>query len=131
MHNLGVLLPGPMQTNQRAELFAGVLACLRDPRPLDIRSDSAYVCDGFRSLLLHGLHDASRDHSDLWSLLAHELHSRVSSVRVSWVKGHAKQIDVERGRTTSEDMIGNNGADELAVAGAIPLGSGGWGYGRF
>ena len=39
-------------------------------------------------------------------------------MRVSWVKGHAKHIDVVRGRTTREDMNGNNGADVLAVAGA-------------
>ena len=39
-------------------------------------------------------------------------------ILVSWVKGHAKHIDVVRGRTTREDMNGNNGADELAVAGA-------------
>ena len=34
------------------------------------------------------------------------------------VKGHAKDIDVARGRTTSEDKFGNDGADKLAVAGA-------------
>ena len=76
VENLGVPLPGPVQTNQRAELFAVVLACLRDPRSLDIRSDSKYVCDGFQSLLLHGLHVVSGDHIDLWNLLAHELRSR-------------------------------------------------------
>jgi len=118
VENLGVPLPGVVQTNQRAELFAVVLACFRDPRPLDIRSDSKYVCDGFQSLLLHGLHDVCGDHHDLRNLLAHELRSRVSSVRVCWVKGHAKQIDVVRGLTTKEDMNGNDGADELAVAGA-------------
>ena len=37
---------------------------------------------------------------------------------MSWVKGHAKQIDIDRGRTTREDKEGNDGADELAVAGA-------------
>ena len=36
----------------------------------------------------------------------------------SWVKGHAKQIDIDRGRTTWEDKVGNDGADKLAVAGA-------------
>ena len=51
-------------------------------------------------------------------LLAHELRSRASFVRVSWVKGHAKRIDVVQGRTTEEDMNGNNGADKWAVAGA-------------
>ena len=34
------------------------------------------------------------------------------------VKGHAKQIDIDRGRTTEEDKKGNDGADALAVAGA-------------
>ena len=39
-------------------------------------------------------------------------------VSVSWVLGHAKRIDVLRGRTTWADKLGNDGADELAVAGA-------------
>ena len=34
------------------------------------------------------------------------------------MKGHAKQIDIDRGRTTLEDKQGNDGADALAVAGA-------------
>ena len=33
-------------------------------------------------------------------------------------KGHATAIDVVRGRITSEDKLGNYGADKLAVAGA-------------
>ncbi len=86
--------------------------------PWDIRSDSKYVCDGFQSLLLHGLHGVSGDHKDLWNLLAHELRTRGSVVSVSWVKGHAKRIDVLQGRATEDDMNGNNGADKLAVAGA-------------
>ena len=32
--------------------------------------------------------------------------------------GHAKAIDVARGRTTREDKVGNDGADALVVAGA-------------
>ena len=51
-------------------------------------------------------------------MLAAELCSRQSVVSVSWVKGHAKQIDVDRGRVTKEDKTGNDGADALAVAGA-------------
>ena len=38
---------------------------------------------------------------------------------MTWViKGHAKAIDVARGRTRDEDQRGNDGADALAVAGA-------------
>ena len=58
------------------------------------------------------------DHADLWNLLGGELRFRATSVIVSWVKGHAKQIDIDRGRTTKEDKKGNDGADALAVAGA-------------
>ena len=50
--DLSVILPGRVQSNQRAELLAVVLTCLRYPRPLDIRSDSEYVCKGARVLLL-------------------------------------------------------------------------------
>ena len=46
------------------------------------------------------------------------LQSRATDVSVTWVKGHAKLIDVVRGRTTEEDKRGNDGADALAVAGA-------------
>jgi len=116
--NLGALLPGLQQTNQRAELLAVVVACLRDPRPLDIRSDSDYVCTGlgtWRSWVHAGW---SGDHADLWDALAAELLSRSSPVQVMWVKGHAKPIDILRGRTTEEDKRGNDGADALAVAGA-------------
>ena len=35
-----------------------------------------------------------------------------------WVKGPAKQIDIDRGRTSLENTWGNNGADEMVVAGA-------------
>ena len=115
-YNLGFALPGVVQTNQRAELFAVLVTCLRDPRPLDIRSDSEYVCNGVNSLGSDDL--CKRDNDDLWTALRSELQMRESAVRVSWVKGHAKKRDVEQGRATLEDMEGNNGADALAVFGA-------------
>ena len=59
-----------------------------------------------------------RDRDDLWKALESELDSRESCVRVSWVKAHANKRDIQQGRTTLLDMKGNNGADELAVAGA-------------
>ena len=34
------------------------------------------------------------------------------------MKGHAKRIDIERGRATVQDKWGNDGADALAVSGA-------------
>ena len=51
-------------------------------------------------------------------MLGNELGTRASEVNVSWVKGHARRVDIERGRTTDEDKRGNDGADALAVEGA-------------
>ena len=93
---MSVILPGLVQTNQRAELLAVVLACLRDPRQLDIRTDSRYVYEGFVSWKSWANSGWVGDHCDLWNLLGGELRSRSTSVLVSWVKGHAKQFDVDR-----------------------------------
>ena len=99
-------------------MFAVLVACLRDPRPLDIRSDSEWVCNVFASWHVWAETGWSGDHADLWNMLANEVAGRTSAVTVTWVKGHAKEIDVMRGRTTREDKIGNDGADELARDGA-------------
>ena len=40
-------------------------------------------------------------------------------VKVTHVKGHATWQDVERGRTTMFNKLGNDGADALAVQGAL------------
>ena len=95
-----------------------MLVCLRDPRPLDIRSDSSYVCNGVASLPSWRDDGWKGDHADLWALLAVEMSTRQTEVHVSWVKGHAKDIDIQRGRTTHLDKWGNDGADALAVHGA-------------
>jgi len=119
------MLPGLRQSNQRAELFAVLVACLRDPRPLDIRTDSDWVCQGVASLPQWIASGWPGEHSDLWNLLGQELACRACLVSVSWVKGHAKEVDVKLGRTTREDKAGNDGADKLAVSGAAlhPVGS--------
>jgi ribonuclease HI len=116
--NLSAAVPGYLQSNQRAELLAVVLACLRDPRPLDIRSDSEYVCKGFDTRACWAQSGWPGDHADLWDLLAKELSTRMFRVSICWVKGHAKRIDIERGRATVQDKWGNDGADALAVSGA-------------
>ena len=47
--NLALPLPGKMQTNQRAELYAVIKAIERESRKLEIRSDSEYVVRGMNS----------------------------------------------------------------------------------
>ena len=61
---------------------------------------------------------AFTEHADLWELLGQELRGRASSVSVSWVKGHATSVDIARGRSTTIDKRGNDGADAPAVVGA-------------
>jgi hypothetical protein len=73
--NYSCLLPGLAQSNQRAELFAVLLACLRDPRPLDIRTDSEYVQKGVASWRSWHCSGWAGEHCDLWGLLAAELNS--------------------------------------------------------
>ena len=115
--NLSVPVPGYLQSNQRADLVAVVLACLRDPRPLDVRSDSEYVCNGFATRDVWAQSGWHGDHADLWNILAEEMSTRTSRVNVCWVKGAAR-IDIALGRATVQDKWGNDGADALAVSGA-------------
>ena len=116
--NWSGMLPGLLQSNQRAELFAVLVASLRDPRPLDIRSDSEYVCKGFANWESWIVSGWPGEHADLWNQLALEAQSRENAITITWVLGHAKRLDVLRGRTTQEDKQGNDGADALAVSGA-------------
>ena len=96
-----------------------MLALRRDPRDLDIRTDSDWVYQGalhWRSWVGNGW---KGDHGDLWKQLASELASRSDvSVVFTKVKGHATDLDVERGRVDACDKFGNDGADLLAVDGA-------------
>ena len=56
------------------------------------------------------------DNADLWRRLHGALEG--ATCRVTKVKGHAKQRDVDSGRVRPEDKLGNDGADALAVRGA-------------
>ena len=89
-----------------------------DPRPLDVRSDSEYVCNGFATRDVWAQSGWPGDHADLWNILAEEMSTRTSHVNVCWVKGHATRIDIARGRATVKAKWVNDGADALAVSGA-------------
>ena len=116
-HNFSFALPGENQTNQRAELTAVLHAALRESSPLEIRTDSKYVVDGFRRLQNEGL-DSMRSHNDLWTRLLQNTTTRATPVRIVKVLGHAKWRDVHCGRETAENKTGNAHADKLAVQGA-------------
>ena len=117
--NLALPLPGKVQTNQRAELFAVVKLLEREWRPVQIRSDSQYVVNGVKNFCAWQKLGWRGDNSDLWSQLAGLLTQRpLEDVEITKVKGHATHQDVECGAVLPEDKAGNDGADGLARAAA-------------
>ena len=119
VRNFSCILPGLVQSNQRAELLAVVLALRRDPRSMEIRTDSQYVLDGacaWQSWCARGWRGAN---TDLWRLFSQAMADR-SPGSASFIKvlGHATKIDVQRGRVLACDKLGNDGADEYACTGA-------------
>eukprot|EP00660_Eupelagonema_oceanica_P019407 gene19407-biopygen14683 len=130
-HPLNFSVPvrgGPTeQTNIRGELLAVVLAAERDPRPLEICTDSQWTIDRVQQDLAtwrrcgwrRSLNGARPDHVDLWKRLDRQLSDPArGAVHFRYVKGHAKERDVASGRVDAEDKLGNDAADERAVAGA-------------
>ncbi len=55
----------------------------------------------------------------MWATLAQQIDARERcQLLVTWVKGHAKQLEIDRGIATWVDKCGNDAADALATAGA-------------
>ena len=95
-------------------------------RPVDIRTDSAYVHNGItkhmKTWKKNGWQKKNKliCHADLWQQLHTILKERAGdSVVMTKVVAHATAIDVRSGRTTAFDKWGNDNADVLAVAGAM------------
>eukprot|EP00973_Karenia_brevis_P026308 3628384-Karenia_brevis.AAC.1 len=119
--NVSTALPGWHQSNQRAELYAVVLALESNEAPLNIRSDSAYVVDGCTTHMWCWKWFSWRgvDNVDLWKRIDTLLASRPpQSTLFTKVKGHAKIEDVQQNIVTPADLYGNHSADRLATAGA-------------
>ena len=55
---------------------------------------------------------------DLWKLFHDLAHAKgLSSIHITWVKGHAKQHHIDQGLLTADDADGNDKADTLASLG--------------
>ena len=118
--NVAIPGPGPVQTNQRAELFAVLNAIGREQRLLEIRSDSQYVVDGVRNWSKWCRQGWRGSHQDLWGRLSELLQARpAASVDIVKVLAHASAKDVLRGKVSAEDKWGNDGADALAKEAAM------------
>eukprot|EP00660_Eupelagonema_oceanica_P019372 gene19372-biopygen9003 len=108
------------QTNNRAELRAVVAVLERDPRPVLLATDSAYVHDGAKRNLQRWRAQGWRRRAasprlitnvDLWRRLHELLSAPGRSVQWRKVKGHATSADVAEGRVTQQDADGNACAD--------------------
>ena len=117
-NNIAFALPGECQTNQRAELFAVILALSREDRALEVRTDSKWVFEGASAWETWRHSGWVGDHCDLWHELSSLMQVRISSLRFTKVKGHAEQHDVDNGHARQIDKDGNDGADAVAVRGA-------------
>lgn len=111
--NISAPLPGEVQTNIRAEMYAIILAMQqhflhKNSTKLVIKTDSEYVVLGMTEWVAlwtsqnqwHG-----KKNVDLWKALIAARDNLVHGVEFTWVKGHA-------------GIEGNEEADRLATAGA-------------
>lgn len=107
--NIGVRVPGEIQSNQAAEVFAIFLAVTAvEPNvPIHIFSDSRYAIEGLTKY--HKNWEAigwiGVENSHLFRPTLYRLRIRTAPTAFSWVKGH-------RG------TVGNEAADRAAAAGA-------------
>ena len=118
--NVSSALPGRLQTNYRAELYAVTLVLETCPGQINIHTDSQYVFDGCTRYLPSWKATGWKiDNLDLWQRLDKALADRAGLGNFfTKVKGHAKLSDVKAGIVSQEDRLGNHEADSLATAGA-------------
>ena len=118
--NVSAALPGPVQTNQRAELMAVltvVEAC--DRCPVDVRTDSQYVFRRACAWREWRGRELKGSHQDLWRRFDAAMQTKTEGQALfSKVKGHATWGGVRQGVSTRQNKIGNAMADLLAVRGA-------------
>ena len=119
-------LRGPVQSNQRAELEAGLYALLVGPPNLEMITDSTTLHKGL--LRLQGLntedealpndaHWIAVSHRDVWQAMWAQVRLRPKdSLRVRHVNSHLHASAVIAGCISPQDFAGNAAADELATA---------------
>ena len=111
---------GPRASSTRSELAGGIAAALA-PYPIHIGADNLSFVNK-ANLIIDGHIKVSskpwqlQNDGDLWDLFARIVDQRGRwSIRVSWVKGHAKQKHLDRGITTPWRKWGNDRADDIAA----------------
>ena len=123
---VSVLLPGPLQSVQRAEMW-GVILALQSSGAVHLGVDHLNVVRHV-GRLLDGHHgsvpfDLVED-GDLLLLIDRMLHVRgLDTVRATKVKEHADETMVLDGRVRDDDRLGNDAADEAADFGRWRVGN--------
>ena len=117
--NFCAALAGELQTNNRAELLAVVLAAEQAAswsQPMIGHSDSSWVVT--RASTLHSLASAPQGwkHHDLWVQLWQAC--RAIRIEFVFVPSHLSEASCEEHGIPAWQVAGNNAADELAKKGA-------------
>ena len=117
-----MLLPGPLQTLQRAEIWHTIMA-LQASGPGHLGLDNLDVVRAIAKLLDHGTVFTPlplvKD-GDLIAVVRNMILARgPEAVRISKVKGHATEADVEQGGVLAEDKCGNAETDTAADWGDV------------
>ena len=118
-------VPGIDCSSSRSELFALILALYR-PGGIHVALDNKHVVDT-SNLLLQFLagqlafipcsFDSMSD-GDLWATFFHNAAVRGSqSIKVTWVKGHATELDIEKGVSNAKLKKCNAASDTNATCG--------------
>ena len=119
-----ISIGGHTGSSTRTELAAGILALSADG-PLHVGSDSqAFV--GKANYFIQSIKDNKEIYQtweltsdgDLWEHFFNSVTAKgVHAIKISWVKGHAKQHHIDEGITTETKKEGNDEADRTADIG--------------
>ena len=115
------MVPGALQTVQRAEYWGAILA-LQAFMPVHLGIDNKNVCNNIGKILARwsGAPFSLCTDGDLLKCIdSMVLYRSARSVRVSKVKGHATDAMVSEGKVRREDKDGNDAADIAADFGRL------------
>ena len=116
-------------SSTRTELAAGLIAICAHGL-VHVGSDSRSFVDTANTILQDILEHRKPQKpwklvsdGDLWEFFHQAVTSKgASSIRISWIKGHATQAHIADGVTTLQDKLGNDEADKVADIGAALFG---------